>query len=366
MTRVSAGMPEWLDDNVASLLAEPTSNIAAALAAAVEEQIGQNPDAPISATPPVPDKTELPRGGTTGQLLAKKSTADGDVGWVNPPAPSTGGSGGNILVLNATQPVPAGTPAGTVIVRTGGTYVPPVTTDPDPEPEPEPQPEPEEPVYPQVVAETAVTAKLNAGMNLTIAKPSGVATGDLLIAVLHNQTGTNGVLTPPQGWEVLSVPFTGESRFLAILGFRVTDAAALPTGWTFNYNQSGRMVGGIFRVTGAATSGAIKAGASELASLTTATAKIPAFEMSGRGLVIAMGTTQATVAAGWPLPASYSAAQSVKVLELGNDEANKATATNSTLSVFAVPAPAGTFAESTITWSLATSNRAGLAVGVRG
>lgn len=49
-----------------------------------------------------PDAPSLPNGGTTGQVLAKQSNADGDAVWVNPPIPEdelppTAGQGGKVL-----------------------------------------------------------------------------------------------------------------------------------------------------------------------------------------------------------------------------------------------------------------------------
>lgn len=52
-----------------------------------------------------PDAPSLPNGGTTGQVLAKQSNADGDAVWINPPIPEdelppTTGQGGKVLGID--------------------------------------------------------------------------------------------------------------------------------------------------------------------------------------------------------------------------------------------------------------------------
>lgn len=63
----------------------------------------------------------LPLGGTTGQVLAKASTADRDVSWIDPPEGGPGGPPqvivGNMIVLNPLDPLPATLPSGTLVVR---------------------------------------------------------------------------------------------------------------------------------------------------------------------------------------------------------------------------------------------------------
>lgn len=72
-----------------------------------------------------------PKGGTLGQVLTKKSDADGDVEWKAVDALPAGGSTGQILTQTATGPawasapteIPAGGTAGQILTKTSTGYV---------------------------------------------------------------------------------------------------------------------------------------------------------------------------------------------------------------------------------------------------
>ena len=298
----------------------------------------------------------MPAGGTTGQSLVKLSNADGDVGW----KAVTGGGATNVIVLNETQAVPAGTPAGTLIVRAAGEATNPTTPD-------TPVTDPTTPgaTAPTFVANSATTAT---GVNvtvLTMQRPANIQDGDLLVAVLHNHA-SGGTLTPPNGWAVIGEqPGNANLRLTVIMAYRVGSASTVPVSWDFKYSSAGRMVGTIFRVQGASKSGSLTAGSSGESNNLTASSVIPAFTLDTPALVVIAAQTQVTTSQTWPLPTTYSQSGFTRVLDKGNDETNRASATQSVLSVYVGPAPAGTFPQSTLTWLAGGGSRGALAIGVR-
>lgn len=287
-----------------------------------------------------------------------------------------GGGGTGFLLLNSVQAIPVGTPAGTLVVRSTGAAVvntpPPVVvppTQPTPQPEPEPEPTPEVPadtsVAPKAVPATFVTAKGD-GANiktLTLTRPTGTVVGDTLVAVVHNSAG-GGTFVPPTGWELLAGGVLSATRLTAILAHRVT--ASSPDDFTFDYSSAGRMVGGIFRVTGAAKTGTLSTGSSATGSAGVQIANVPAFALAKNSLVVVAAMAQATTANPWPLPTTINQVGYSRVFELGDNEPNKLTATNSILSVYVGTSVAGVLPQTQVTFGKTVSSTAAVAAGIRG
>lgn len=300
--------------------------------------------------------TALPAGGTAGQSLVKKSAAYADIEWKTITGGSGGGAASNVLVLGVDQPIPAGTPSGTVIIRMNGAEV--VTPDPGAG-----GGTPATGI--QMVSGSVVTATALNSKDLVISRPANIAAGDMLVAVVHNHA-SGGSHTMPAGWEVLNYfPSSSAMRYTAIMGYRVTNPASVPATLTFSYSSAGRMVGGIFRVTGAATSGAMTAGASLESVNLAQSAEIPSFSISAKSLVIVAGQTQVTNSQTWPLPTALNLSGFSNVIDKGNDESNRASATNSVLSVFVGVLPAGTVPQAILTWGATGGARGAIAAAVR-
>jgi hypothetical protein len=100
--------------NIATLRTLDTSGYTTQNAVNVTELVNNDGTETTSPTPE-PSTTrsgpwKVPTGGTSGQVLTKDSDANFDFGWDD-------ATGGSVLTLADSDPIPDGTPAGTVIVR---------------------------------------------------------------------------------------------------------------------------------------------------------------------------------------------------------------------------------------------------------
>lgn len=243
------------------------------------------------------------------------------------PPPTTGGGGSfNSLWLGASDPVPDGTPASTLVYRTGVAA---------------PTPVPEAVAFAAPAGDgNVVTKAQNSGLTVTIAKPANLAVGDLLVAVLGNQTATQ-IAFPwiaPSGWTQISLDTAGTSpdgyRATALMVYPVTDAAALaalPAELSFSLQAavgSARTTTGVFRITGAnlaaplaGRSGWRQTGnVASVNSLPMTLTKQPALRLVVHGSQNAAGSGQPT----------HSVAGMVKLFEEGTGAASS----NTTLAVF--------------------------------
>lgn len=115
-------------------------------------------------------------------------------------------------------------------------------------------------VRPQVVDSTLTSVVSQGANTLTLTKPAGVIDGDLLVAVINHQNGptpADGTVVPPvpSGWVILAnnqTPQEMRGSLIAALPVPTASAIASTADWTFDPNWgTGRMVGAMFRVTGA-------------------------------------------------------------------------------------------------------------------
>lgn len=266
----------------------------------------------------------------------------------------------NILLLPNTSPIPADTPAGTLVIRSAG-VVEPVVPDPTPV---DPTPVDPTPVtgVPTVVMDSVRTAGSPGGRSITLPKPSTVV-GDVLVAAIHNQAPSGTAMVPPAGWTTLvgGTPNT-VTRLLTILTHRVT--ADSPEQWEFPVSGTGRMVGGLFVIKGASAT-ELSAGSSESTASAGQTAVIPGFPVTGPSLAIVAAQAQVTTSNPWPLPSTIDLPGFTRVFEVGDNENNRATVTNSVISVYAGPA-SGALPASAIRYGQFVSTTGGVAAAVRG
>ncbi len=93
-------------------------------------------------------------------------------------------------------------------------------------------------------------------IDFTMTKPTGVAIGDLLVAITSRDIGDPGTDTPPTGWTRLREDNNTGAHYLAVYYKYATptEVAASSFTWTW-YTVSANMAaaGAIFRITGSST-----------------------------------------------------------------------------------------------------------------
>lgn len=216
---------------------------------------------------------------------------------------------GGALVLSTTDPVPPGTPAGTLIIRTTGT----VPEDPDPDPVG---------VRPAVVEASLTSARSTSTNTLVIAKPAGVVDGDLLVAVLHNQNGGNPFAMPGGFVQAHTLTNTANIRSTQIAVYPVQAAGTVPASFTFTCSGVGRAVGVMFRVTGVKLADPL-AGANttstDLAPVTQVVASQVATD-APLGLALHVAVAQMTAANGPGIPTTITPEGATKIIELPSSD----------------------------------------------
>lgn len=134
-------------------------------------------------------------------------------------------------------------------------------------------------------------ASVAAGTALTLTKPANVVNGDMLVAYVQSQgigtTAASGGI--PAGWTAAHAPFA--SRAGGLYYKYITSASAeTATTYTWNFVNSGRINGVMFRVVGASATNPIDVNGTELAQQTsTAAAVLPSVTTTGtNSLLLAM------------------------------------------------------------------------------
>lgn len=184
-----------------------------------------------------------------------------------------GGGGSGILILGDGVPVPEGVPAGTVIGRSES--APPVG-------------------QMTVVTATRTTASAVSASDVSLAVPSGVVAGDLLVAVVavHTNSATSAA---PAGWVKLQEIGLGDSDFrtTTIWGYPVPTSGDVPVGsQLFTWNVGGRVGGAMFRVTGVDLDTPVLANGAVGSRPVDSTYTVPALTGSSGGLILGVATGQ--------------------------------------------------------------------------
>ena len=123
-----------------------------------------------------------------------------------------------------------------------------------------------------------ITKTAAAGSTLTIAKPSGVIDGDLLVAFMSTGT-TNGTWTPPSGWtEILDQSSGGSARPSVAVMYKV----AASEGTSYSFVTTGSPVAGLIIAVRSASYGSIGS-----LALTTASTSITVHGLATSNGVIA-------------------------------------------------------------------------------
>jgi len=121
---------------------------------------------------------------------------------------------------------------------------------------------------------TTATAASGTGSALTIAKPSNVAVGDLLVGNFYSQfSGT--VTSAPAGWTLIK---TWGSRSGGVYYLPVPDSttlSGLPSTWSMTVSGSGRLAWEVFRITGADLSSPIDVTGAEASQNSLASFALP-------------------------------------------------------------------------------------------
>lgn len=104
----------------------------------------------------------------------------------------------------------------------------------------------------QTGAGNVTTATVGAGSSVTVAKPSNLTDGDLLVAVVNHHVGNGTWSTVPSGWTAVTTFATGRTAGVWIKAVPSAAAETAPNyTWATTGTGSGRMGGLIVRVTGA-------------------------------------------------------------------------------------------------------------------
>ena len=177
--------------------------------------------------------TGVPSGGAVDQVLSKATASDYDTQWTSIDSlyqhseVVSGVPQANVIVLTSGAPIPPGTPDMTIIAR------PSV---------PVPTPAPEMKGLP-------ATTAINSGNTMILSKPMGLSDNEMLIAFV-NQGLTGSSIVAPTGWirlHYISGVDWSAMRTTEIWGKYITNSSAEPSGYTFTFSQTGRLVGALMR-----------------------------------------------------------------------------------------------------------------------
>jgi hypothetical protein len=120
---------------------------------------------------------------------------------------------------------------------------------------------------------------------LTIARPSGVVAGDVLIAQVANR-GMGTVATAPPGWTVVRTDLSGASgaSVRSTVYWRVATGSE-PASYTWTLSESAHIAGGIAAYTGVSTASPVDVAGGRVGSSITATTPQVTTTVAGTRLV---------------------------------------------------------------------------------
>ena len=145
-----------------------------------------------------------------------------------------------------------------------------------------------------VVAATRTTASAVSASDVSLAVPSGVVAGDLLVAVVAVHTNSATASAPP-GWVKLQEVGIGVSDFrtTTIWGLPIPTSGDIPGGsQTFAWNVGGRVGGVMARVTGVDLDDPVLANGEVGERPAGSTYTVPALAGSSGGLILGVATGQ--------------------------------------------------------------------------
>lgn len=167
---------------------------------------------------------------------------------------------------------------------------------------------------------TSAIAASGTGAALSVAKPSNVAVGDLLIGNFYNQfSGT--VTSPPSGWTLVKA---WASRSGGVYSLAVTDAtvlAGLAASWSATMSGSGRLCDHVFRITGADLTAPIDVVGAEASQNALASFTLPSVTPTNAGgllLAFAYWNNSSTTQSTYTPDAAMTDGEQVKSPTTGN------------------------------------------------
>jgi hypothetical protein len=115
------------------------------------------------------------------------------------------------------------------------------------------------PPAPQYGSNTRASNASSGAATLSIAKPSGVVTSNILVAGVTVAGGTGVTVTAPSGWTLIDRTDTPTSTTMSLLTYHkvITSASSEPGTYTWSFSPSARAAGGIIRYGGVNTSSPI-------------------------------------------------------------------------------------------------------------
>lgn len=102
---------------------------------------------------------------------------------------------------------------------------------------------------------------------LTVSKPASFATGQILVAIIHQHALTDTTLTTPSGWTQQGSSLNGTNSQGKV--FSIPFSGGLPATWDFPYSTSADVCLALFRIVNADTTPVINVASTNTTSLTS-------------------------------------------------------------------------------------------------
>jgi hypothetical protein len=148
-------------------------------------------------------------------------------------------------------------------------------------------PPPPPPAAPSV--RSASSASVNSAAAISIAKPAGAAQGDLLLAIVAHQGGTNRTMTPPAGWTAVPNADYAQGTNARIHAWYKFAGASEPSSYTFNLSGSEDQAGGILAITGASATAPINASLGQVSTASTVSVVAPSITTTVANALLVFG-----------------------------------------------------------------------------
>lgn len=147
------------------------------------------------------------------------------------------------------------------------------------------------------VVGTPTTGASASGTSITIATPSGILDGDLLVAVIRGQDSAGTTDFALAGWTRRGPAFVASNVIARIMGIYtkpILDATVEPGSYTFNHTgASGRIAGSIFIVRGADLDDPIQVNSPDYFTTTvTNGTRLPSLTATAPGLLIGLAANE--------------------------------------------------------------------------
>lgn len=102
---------------------------------------------------------------------------------------------------------------------------------------------------------------------LTVTKPAGFTTGEILVAIIHQHSNSDTTLTTPSGWAQQGSSLNGTNSQAKV--FSIPFSGGLPASWDFGYGATADVCLALLRIVGADTTPVISVVSANTTSLTS-------------------------------------------------------------------------------------------------